>query len=94
MTSSLAAMNVPSSQEKEYGVVEVPPPPNRVSWRKSSVSGDPRDNCVQVNRSREHVWIRDSKNPLGPALGFTLEGWAVFIVGVQCDEITRSGAPA
>lgn len=94
MTSSLAARDVPSSREKEYGMVEVPPPPDRASWRKSNVSGPPDDNCVEVTSTQEHVWVRDSKNLLGPALGFTREGWAVFIAGVQCDEFTRSGAPA
>ncbi len=94
MTSSLAARDVPSPQEKEYGMVEVPPPPATVSWQKSSTSGHPNQGCVQVTRSHEYVWVRDSKDLLGPALGFTCERWAVFIAGVQCDEFTRSGAPA
>jgi hypothetical protein len=92
MTSSLAARDVPSPQED--GMVEVPPPPTMVSWQKSSASGDVDAECVQVLRSQGHVWVRDSKNPLGPALGFTRAGWAVFLVGVQRDEFDRSGAPA
>jgi hypothetical protein len=92
MTSSLVARDVSSPQEKEHGMVEVSPPPATASWQMSSASGD--NECVQVTSTQEHVWIRDLKNPLGPALGFTREGWAVFIVGVQCDEFTRSGVPA
>jgi uncharacterized protein DUF397 len=92
MTSSLATKDVPSPQEKEHGMVEVPPPPATASWQMSSVSGV--NACVQVAHTQEYFWVRDSKNLLGPALGFTCEGWAVFIAGVQCDEITRSGAPA
>lgn len=92
MTSSLATRDVPSPQEKEHGMVEVPPPPATVSWQMSSASGV--GECVQATRSHGYVWVRDSKNPLGPALGFTREGWAVFIAGVQCDEFTRAGVPA
>lgn len=92
MASSLAARDVPSPQEKEYGMVEVPPPPATVSWQKSSATE--RDLCLEVTRAHEHVWVRDSKNPLGPALGVTREGWAAFLVGVQRDEFDRSGVPA
>jgi hypothetical protein len=75
-------------------MVEVPPPPATASWQKSSAS-DPDDvDCAEVTRTHEHVWVRDSKNPLGPALGLTREGWAAFLVGVQRDEFDRSGVPA
>jgi hypothetical protein len=93
MTSSLAARDVPSPQEKEYGMVKVSLPPATASWQKSSATGDPEEHCVQVAHIQGHVWVRDSKDPLGPALGFTREGWAVFIVGVQRDEFARSGMP-
>jgi hypothetical protein len=92
MTSTLAVRDVPSPQKKEYGMVDVPPSPTTASWQKSNASGS--GNCVQITRTQEHVWVRDSKNPLGPALGFTREGWAAFVVGVQCDEFDRSGVPA
>jgi hypothetical protein len=70
-------------------VVEVPPPPTAASWQQSSASGGGA--CVEVTRSHEHVWVRDSKNPRGPALGLTLEEWAVFLVGVQRGEFSRPG---
>ncbi|MGH3771800.1 MAG: DUF397 domain-containing protein [Pseudonocardiaceae bacterium] len=52
-----------------------------------------RLDCAEVTRTHEYVWVRDSKNPLGPALGFTSEGWAAFLVGVRHDEFDRSGVP-
>ena len=94
MTSSLAAREVPSPQEKEYGMVEVPPPPTTASWQKSSTSADGDYDCVQVIRSQGHVWVRDSKNPRGPVLRFTRDAWAAFLVGVQRNEFDRSGVPA
>ena len=72
-------------------MVEVPPPPATASWQKSSASSPDDIDCTEVTRTREHAWVRDSKNPLGPALGFTREGWAAFLIGVQRDEFDRSG---
>lgn len=92
MTSALAARDAPSRWEKEYGMVEVPPPPTTASWQKSSATIG--DECLAVTSTQGHVWVRDSKNPFGPALGFTREGWSAFLAGVQRDEFTRSGAPA
>lgn len=74
-------------------MVDVPQPPAMVSWQKSNASGDASSECVEVARTHEHVWVRDSKNPLGPALGFTREGWAAFLVGVLRDQFDRSGVP-
>ncbi|HKR52533.1 MAG TPA: DUF397 domain-containing protein [Pseudonocardiaceae bacterium] len=76
-------------------MVEVPPPPTAAAWRKSSFSADGVEwDCVQAAGSRGRVWVRDSKNPLGSVLGFTREGWAAFLVGVQCDEFEHSRALA
>jgi Domain of unknown function (DUF397) len=74
-------------------MVEVPRSPTTASWQKSSTSYGANE-CVQVISSQGHVWVRDSKNPLGSALGFTREAWVVFLVGVQRDEFDRSGVPA
>jgi Domain of unknown function (DUF397) len=92
MTSSLAARDVPSPQEKEYGMIDVPQPPATVSWQQSSATGGGA--CVEVARTQEHVWVRDSKNPHGPALGLAREGWVAFLGGVQRDEFDRSGVSA
>ncbi|MGH3831219.1 MAG: DUF397 domain-containing protein [Pseudonocardiaceae bacterium] len=94
MTSLLAARDVQSPQEKEYGIVEMPLPPAMASWQKSSVSANGPPDCIDVTSTQRHVWVRDSKNPLGPALGFTREGWSAFLVGVLRDEFDRSAVPA
>ncbi|MGH4014527.1 MAG: DUF397 domain-containing protein [Pseudonocardiaceae bacterium] len=73
-------------------MVEVPPPPATASWQQSTASGI-EGNCVQLTGTLEHVWVRDSKNLLGPALGLTRDGWAAFLLGVQRDEFDRSGVP-
>jgi hypothetical protein len=65
-------------------VVEVPPPPATVSWRKSSASSD--SGCVEVARTHEYVWVRDSNRPGGPIVGFTRQDWAVFLIGVRRGE--------
>jgi hypothetical protein len=70
--------------EKEHGMIKMSPPPATASWQKSSVSGS--GNCVQVTHTQVYVWVRDSKNPPGPVLGFTFDSWAAFLVGVQRDE--------
>ncbi|MDQ3886817.1 MAG: DUF397 domain-containing protein [Actinomycetota bacterium] len=77
-------------QGKEYGVVEVPPPPAAGFWQKSGVSEAAE--CVEILHIRQHVWVRDSKDPLGPALGFTREEWTVFLVGVQRSEFNLPGS--
>lgn len=92
MTSSLAAKDVPSPRSKENGMVEVPQPPATACWQKSRLSGSA--GCAEVARTHEYVWIRDSKSPLGQVLGFTTEGWAAFLVGVQRHQFDRSDVPA
>lgn len=69
-------------------MVEVPVSPDRVSWRKSSLSAD--GDCIEFARTKEQVWVRDSKNPAGPALGFTHKGWSRFLIGVRRNEFDRS----
>lgn len=68
---------------------EVPLPRGRVCWRKSSISEEGA--CLEVASSEKQVWVRDSKNPSGPELGFTRKGWAAFLIGVRCDEFDSSG---
>lgn len=52
-------------------------------WRKSSASGT--GNCVEV-RCGDTVRVRDSKDPSGPVLTFTLAEWSAFLAGVRAGE--------
>lgn len=53
-------------------------------WRKSSHSGDPTENCLEVADLADGGWIvRNSKDPAGLTLRFTPAKWAVFITGVR-----------
>jgi Domain of unknown function (DUF397) len=55
-------------------------------WRKSSRSGPNCDNCVEVAFAGDAVGVRDSKNPAGPALIFTLGEWDAFLGGARDGE--------
>ena len=51
----------------------------RADWRKASYSGDNGGNCVEVARNLPGVVaVRDSKDPHGPAMVFTLADWKAF----------------
>lgn len=52
------------------------------SWRASSHSFSD-GNCVQVARLPGEVAVRDSKDPRGPALRFTLTEWAQFLASLR-----------
>lgn len=59
------------------------------NWRKSSRSGG-GDNCVEVALAEgSAVGVRDSKNPTGPILAFTLMEWDAFTHGVRTGEFDR-----
>jgi Domain of unknown function (DUF397) len=48
-----------------------------VTWRKSSFSqgGD----CVEFAYNSTRIFVRDSKDPYGHTLEFTVAEWAAFI---------------
>lgn len=46
-------------------------------WRKSRKSG--QESCVEVARSDDAVFVRDSKDQGGPRLQFTSVQWQLFI---------------
>ena len=65
---------------------EVPLPPGRALWRKSSTSAD--GDCLEFTCTPRYVWVRDSKNPTGPTLGLVRAAWAMFLIDVRRDEFS------
>jgi Domain of unknown function (DUF397) len=64
---------------------------NHADWRKSSYSGTNGGNCVEVTRNLPGiVAVRDSKDPDGPKLIFTLGEWRAFAAGIQGGEFDLS----
>ncbi|WP_406144383.1 DUF397 domain-containing protein [Streptomyces sp. NBC_01012] len=58
--------------------------PSAVNWRKSSYSNSDGGQCLEVSDALIGVVpVRDSKNPHGPALTFTADGWASFVAAVR-----------
>ncbi|MFE4518882.1 DUF397 domain-containing protein [Kitasatospora sp. NPDC056783] len=56
------------------------------NWRKSSFSGE-TGACVEVAVGLPGVLpVRDSKNPHGPSLLFTIDAWAAFIAAVRAGD--------
>lgn len=49
-------------------------------WRKSTRSGGNGGECVEVADNLPGiVAVRDSKDPHGPAITFTLTAWTTFV---------------
>lgn len=56
---------------------------SRAIWRKSTYSGG-ATNCVEVaDKLPPIVAVRDSKDPAGPALTFSLGTWDAFTARVK-----------
>jgi hypothetical protein len=56
-----------------------------VIFRKSSYSDASKD-CVEIGMQENAVHVRDSKDPTGPRLTFTLSEWAAFVSGARAGE--------
>ncbi|MCX4396513.1 DUF397 domain-containing protein [Streptomyces sp. NBC_00264] len=53
-------------------------------WRKSSYSNSESGSCVEVlDGHPSGVPVRDSKNPRGPVLIFTADGWSSFVAAFE-----------
>ncbi|MEU4712083.1 DUF397 domain-containing protein [Micromonospora purpureochromogenes] len=53
-------------------------------WRKSTRSGDNGGACVEVADNLPGiVAVRDSKDPMGPVLTFTLTAWTAFTTATK-----------
>ncbi|MEW2392111.1 DUF397 domain-containing protein [Streptomyces venezuelae] len=59
-----------------------------VIWRKSSYSGGGSSggDCVEVADLPYRTAVRDSKNPCGPALCFSLAAWSGFVSQVKSSQ--------
>jgi hypothetical protein len=60
--------------------------PSHAEWRKSRYSSEQGDNCVEVATMDRTIAVRDSKDPSGPILTFTVDEWRAFINGVKAGE--------
>ena len=56
-------------------------------WRKTTRSSG-TGQCVEVATLHSATAVRDSKDPAGPALTFTLSQWAAFTAGIRAGEFT------
>ncbi len=64
--------------------------PKYTTWRKSTRSGSPNGNCVEVAVAIDHtVGVRDSKNQTGPILEFDPQQWSTFVAAVQAGEFDQ-----
>jgi hypothetical protein len=53
-------------------------------WRKSTYSGGSGGDCLEVaDGDPTLVPVRDSKNPLGPKLGFRADAWSAFVENLK-----------
>ncbi|MFC6082332.1 DUF397 domain-containing protein [Sphaerisporangium aureirubrum] len=58
-------------------------PPSMSTWSKSTYSGM-QENCLEVAvLAGTGRAVRDSKNPGGPVLGVTDDGWRAFVSGIK-----------
>lgn len=54
-----------------------------LTWRKSSYSGGPGSDCVEVAHAAGDLLVRDSKDPAGPVLRFQRGEFAAFLAAVR-----------
>lgn len=56
------------------------------AWKKSTLSNN--GDCVEwaVSADGGRIFVRDSKNPLGPSLTFNAKEWTAFIRGIKQGE--------
>ena len=72
------------SNEENMKHSELHPAPR--AWRKSSFSGN--SGCVEVATSDGEILVRDSKDPFGPILRFTIHEWICFVNGIHSGEFS------
>ncbi|MFI6315073.1 DUF397 domain-containing protein [Nocardia fusca] len=62
---------------------------SRAEWFKSSRSQGGNDCVEAAHLDNGDVGVRDSKNPIGPALIFTPGEWDAFLAGAKDGEFDR-----
>lgn len=90
---------LPSSHTPSPKTFGAPPSPELgqarlgVAWRHSSYSQGTDQTCVDVALGSAGVAVRDSKDPTGPILNFSLREWHVFLLGARSGEFDLPGSP-
>ncbi|MEU8074349.1 DUF397 domain-containing protein [Catellatospora citrea] len=56
----------------------------QVSWQRSTRCNDAA--CVEVAQFGSEIGLRDAKDPQGPVLRVTRQGFAAFIAGIRAGD--------
>lgn len=56
-----------------------------VNWRKACAD----KSCVEVAAAGDEILVRDSKDPDGTVLRFTLDEWTAFTAGVRAGQFDQ-----
>jgi hypothetical protein len=59
---------------------------DELQFRKSAMSSNNGGGCVEIAGDREHVFVRNSRDPHGLVIRFTRFEWECFIDGAQKHE--------
>ncbi|MEU1505536.1 MULTISPECIES: DUF397 domain-containing protein [unclassified Kitasatospora] len=59
----------------------------KLTWFKSTYSGNEGTACVEVAETPEVIHVRDSKDKSGPQLEFDPAAWQAFVVFAAAAEI-------
>lgn len=65
------------------------PEPGKRTWRRNTASGP--NQCVEVAFAGQSVLVRNSRQPRGPWLSFTVPEWTAFLAGVRNGEFEPEG---
>lgn len=57
-----------------------------VIWRRSTYCSGANSTCVEVSINDAEVIVRDSKDPGGATLRFTVAEWEAFVMGARQGE--------
>jgi hypothetical protein len=57
-------------------------------WFRSSLCASSQ--CVEIAFVEGVVWLRNSQDPDGPRLSFSLEEWAAFKNAIKVDEFAAA----